>query len=71
MTDDARVTRRRARANGEEMMAVETAPAGTRETEDAVDVGVERDATTTTMHGKKSANDRGDEGGGRDEEGTK
>ena len=50
------------------MMAVETAPAGTRETEDAVDVGVERDATTTTMHGKKSANDRGDEGGGRDEE---
>ena len=29
------------------MMAVETAPAGTCATEDAVDVGVERDATTT------------------------
>jgi len=49
------------------MMAVETAPAGTCATEDAVDVGVERDATTTTMDAK-SANDRGDEGGGTDEE---
>ena len=48
-------------------MAVETAPAGTCATEDAVDVGVERDATTTTMDAK-SANDRGDEGGGTDEE---
>ncbi len=48
------------------MMAVETAPAGTCATEDAVDVGVERDATTTTMDAK-SANDRGDEGGGTDE----
>ena len=73
MTDDARVTRRRARANARELDLRRDDGGGDRARRDVRDGGRggrrrrEGRATTTTMDAKR-ANDRGDEGGGTDEE---